>query len=276
MFLHERTILYPVADELRAATGDTRTGIVLRSNYFSLESEGFPAAFPLVRKEHFAPVRFIIPEEYLYLTQVTLETKSTIRSEIAAAIKDVFPESLSEIAWDFEILSEKEGQTVIEISGVTKEFGELLTAALSHSGLRLEAIIPESYALARTLPFDEPVILIHKRDDRVILCLSRKQKVVSTIILDHQPTPLEVREFIEFGKTRKGCAVEKIVLSGFGSEEESLGVDDLPVSMLDTALDPIHGALLLDYSSRHDADRLDLPLRIRSGSWYQRVLNLFR
>lgn len=275
MFSHQRTILYLTANELRVATGDIRTATVLQSDYLSLEHESLPEAIRSIEQHHTKPVRFIIPEEYLYLTQIKIDSQARTRSQIAAAIEDIFPEALSEIAWDYEILSEEDNQLNVEVSGVTKEFGSLLTEALAQSILRLEAVIPESYALARVVPFSESVVLIHKRGEGAMLCLAKGQKIVSAITLHHDPSQIEVREFIDFGKEHKQCSVEKIVLSGFTNEGDKFSVDTIPVVTLDLLLDPIHGALLLNPSSSRDADRLDLPLRGRPESWFRRIRTIF-
>ncbi len=275
MFSHQRTILYLTVNELRAATGDIRTATVLQSDYLSLEHESLPAAVRSIENQHTKPVRFILPEEYLYLTQVKIGSQNKTRSQIAVAIKDVFPESLSEIAWDYEILSSEGDQLTVEISGVTKEFGTLLSEALAQSILRLEAVIPESYALARAVPFSEPIVLIHKRESGTMLCLVKEQKTVSALTLDHDPTQSEILECIDFGKERKQCVAEKIVLSGLTNEHEAFSAGTIPVVVLDSPLDPIHGALLLNPVSGRDADRLDLPLRDRPDGWSRRLRTFF-
>ncbi|QQR78605.1 MAG: hypothetical protein IPJ68_06070 [Candidatus Moraniibacteriota bacterium] len=260
---------------MRAATGDIRTGMIGRESEFPLADDGLRGALRAASSEYTSPARFIVPEEYLYLTQVEVPATEASRSQLVKLVDTVFPETLSELAWDFEVIAEADGRATIDVSGVTKDFGGLLKEALASSRVRLEAVIPESYALARALPTDDAVLFVHERRGLTIVSIARMRRVVSAIVLDHRPSEAELRDFIEFGKTHKQCTPEKLILSGIEIRPEefsSLGLDALPLAL---PLDPVHGALLLDLSSRRDADRLDLPLRGYREPWYRRLFHFF-
>lgn len=274
LFSHTRTVFYPSSESVRAANGDVRTGAISRESEFLLADGGLVGALRTASREYPSPARFIVPEEYLYLTQVEIPIAEANRSRLIRSVDAVFPETLSDLAWDFEVIAEEDGRATVELSGVTKDFGILLKEALAGSQARLEAVIPESYALARALPTDEAVLFVHRREGGTIVSLARAHRVVSSIILDHHPSESELKGFVEFGQTRKQCVAEKLILSGIeaqGEEFSSLGLDMLPI---DLPLDPIRGALLLDLSSNRDADRLDLPLRANQGAWYRRLFRL--
>ncbi len=274
LFSHTRTVFYPALESVRAASGDLRTGVISRESVFSLTDEGLSGALRTASGEYASPVRLIVPEEYLYLTQVEISATEASRTRLIKSVDAVFPETLSDLAWDFEVIAEQDGRATVEISGVTKDFGVLLKEALAESGVHLEAVIPESYALARALPTDEAVLFIHTRQGGTILSLARARRIVSSITLDHHPVVTELADFITFGKTHKQFVPEKLFLSGIEAQSEefsSLGLDIVPA---DLPLDPVRGALLLDLSSNRDADRLDLPLRSDQGPWYRRLFLL--
>lgn len=271
LFSHIRTVLYLSPESVRAASGDIRTGVVSRESEFSLGDNGLSGALRAASIEYASPVRFVVPEEYLYLTQVEIPAAEANRSRLISSVDAIFPEALSDLAWDFEVIAEESGRATVEISGVTKDFGVLLKEALADSQARLEAVIPESYALARAVPTDEVVLFIHERLGGTILSIARARRVVSSIVLDHHPTEAEVAAFIEFGRTRKQCVPEKLVLSGIELQPEEFSSLRLDIVPIDSPLDPARGALLIDLSSERDADRLDLPLRTSQGAWYRRL-----
>lgn len=271
MFSRTRTILYPSVDVLRVAEGSIRTRTITHDVEVSLADGGLRAALISAFEKQSSPARFVVPEEYLYLTQVELPKEEAVRSRLVRSIGDVFPEALSDLAWDFEVIAERDDRAIIEVSGVTKDFGQLLAEVVAGSSVRLEAVIPESYALAHALPSDEAVLFVHERGAGTILCLAANRRVVAALILDHQPTEAECVEFIEFGKVRKQFVPEKVLFSAVVSQLTTL--DGLPVVLLDIPLDPIRGALGLNLSSQKDADRLDLPIRGQQEPWYRRFFH---
>lgn len=271
-FTRTRSVFFLRPPTLQVATGIAGAGDVTKMSSFSVE-ESFPRALQLALQEHTARARFIVPEEYLYLTQVEIPAIDASRTHLAKSIDAVFPESLSTLAWDFEVIAERDGRATIEVSGITKDFGTLLASALADSKMRLEAVIPESYALARALPSDETVLFVHARGTGTILCLAVKRRVVSSLILDHHPSESELKEFVEFGRTRKQCAPDTLILSGVDVQPEEFSSLGLKSVSLAVPLDPIRGALLLDLASHQDALRLDLPLRSAQAAWYRRLFH---
>jgi hypothetical protein len=273
LFSHARTVFYPSSESVRAANGDTRTGMISRESEFSLTDGGLSGALHAASGEYALPARLIVPEEYIYLTQVEIPAAEVTRSRLIKSVDAVFPETLSDLAWDFEVITEQDGRATVEISGVTRDFGILLKEALAESEVRLEAVIPESYALARALPTDEEVLFIHARQGGTILSLARARRIVSSITLDHHPAVTELADFITFGQTHKQFVPEKLFLSGSEAQPEEFSSLGLGIVPADLPLDPVRGALLLDLSSNQDADRLDLPLRSDQGPWYRRLFH---
>lgn len=274
LFSHTRTVFYLSPESIRAASGDIRTGVISRESEFPLADGGLSGALRMASAEYPSPARFIVPEEYLYLTQVEIPVADVSRSRLIKSVGAVFPETLSDLAWDFEVIEEKDGHATVELSGVTKDFGVLLKEALAVSRSRLEAVIPESCALARALPTDEPVVSIHGRQNGAVLLLSRSHQAVSSIVLSHQPSETELRDFIKFGEIHKQCTPEKIVFSGADVPSEQFASLGLETLLTDVPIDPIRGALLIDLSSERDVERLDLPLRAKHDPWYRRLFRL--
>ncbi len=268
--LSSRTVFYPSADRLCAATGDLATGTIRRESEFLLDEHGLEGALRAASTEYRSRARLIVPEEYLYLTQIEIPAADVTRSRLAELIGEVFPETLSDLAWDFEVVGEREGRSIVEVSGVTKDFGTLLSNAISAASVRLEAVIPESSTLARALPGNDAALLVHERASGTILCLIGDHEVVSSIVLDHLPTDQEVKEFLDFGRSHKHFEASKIFISGDFSGAEGAFGTGLSVVSLDAPLDVVRGALLIDLSSKSDAERLDLPIRTVTSPWYRR------
>ena len=273
MFERKQTIFFLTHSLVRMASVRIKPSEILREERISIEDIGLARAFEEGRKRMGNPEKLIVPEEYLYVTRLELpNADARHRSGIERVIESVFPETLEKLAWDYECVGETQGKTLVEVSGLVKEFGQILSAALKSANLSIASIIPESYALARLIEHPEPVLAIHESETGWIVFMVAGQRVVSSLFWDHVPTEKELRDFLEHTRKEKQVTAKQFVFSSVTASGEGwpeLGLTRLP---LDRALNVFHGAALIRAHSHRDEDRLSLPVRPLSA-WYSRWLH---
>ena len=126
MFVRTKTILFPSESALCIATGTEGGQGLTTASRVALDKNGLFETLLVVLRKGVRRFRFVIPEENLYLTQVKVPESEADRSRIVPFIESIFPEVLSEIAWDFQVVGMEDGQALVEVSGMRKEFGVLL------------------------------------------------------------------------------------------------------------------------------------------------------
>lgn len=276
MLMKSCTVLFLTDVSLEVARVNSSATLVEREASYSLDEAGLVGGLERVTNDFGRRVRFILPEKYLYVTQIRLDASpEDLRSVVEQKITDVFPESLDTLAWDYELIATNDDQVTVEVSGVVHDFGEMLRASLEKVHCRIEALIPESYALAQLVPGQGTTVLIHENQMGWVMALITRERVVASIFLDHIPTEPDLREFLIFSEQRKSVHPEKILLSVQTTDPSLLPLCNLPGSISDIPLNPMLGAAKIALKKR-DSDRLDLPLRTGQASWFSRIKSLFK
>lgn len=276
MFGKSHLILSLSDTALRAARVSRDGSQIEQAEEFSLDETGLVGALEKVRVRFGQGARFVLPETYLYVTRLVLDVPAAhLRSVLEEKVADIFPEALGTIAWDYELIETTERGGVVELSGVVRDFGEVLKDALGKSRYRIQTLIPESYALARLLPVAEAALLVHESQDGWISALVMQERVITSLFLKQAPLEQDLRELIAFGTQRKGVRPSEVILSLRNTDPATLPTLDLPQRVLEIPLDPILGAARIVLRSG-DSDRLDLPLRGVESSWWAKLSHLFK
>lgn len=275
MFRRLPPIFFLTETALTAARIHPHTYQIEEEKIFVLDEHGLVGALKQACSEFGQGARFVLPEEYLYVTQLEVAASGLrSRSVLEDKILEVFPETLGDFAWDYELIEMNDEKAVVEISGVVKDFGEVLRDALKNSHCRIEALIPESYALARLISGETVSLLIHERESGWICALIAKERVVTSIFLEQVPTEQDLRSLITFGTERKKAAPNEVILSLCDTDPSLFPLLDLPQRVIEGGLNPLTGAAKI-VLNRQDSARLDLPLRGTGLSWFARVSRLF-
>lgn len=274
MFKRSRTIFFLTNEALKAAQIGIDTHAVTRTDTFTLGEQGLAGALHQARERYGQGARWVLPERYLYVTQITVPVaESRSRAALEKYIANVFPETLGTLAWDYELLEPTEsGEVRVELSGVVKEFGDILAQAIEQTGYHLEALIPESYALAQLVPGTRPTLLVHEKPDGWIVAVLQAGKVITALFLETLPDEAMLHTTLTFAKERKGIDPECLALSLQGTKSEAIPDLGLPREVLPQSLDPLLGGSLLTLGVRDDT-RLDIPLRGLSQPWYCRFIH---
>ncbi len=272
MFTRNRIIFALTTTTLHVTRVDHVGHEVLETADFEIGDAGLAGVFEQARKQFGQGARLIVPEEYVYVTRLEVEKlPSLTRSNIEKKIEDIFPEVLGDMAWDYQTIASTETGMMIELSGMTSDFTQVLKEALHQAKYRLEAVIPESYALAHQLIGKEVTLLIHERADGWIVALVKDQLVATALFQTSIPTMSDVQNVIDFSKERKKLVPEQGVYSLVKTLPEELPKIDLPQVTLDKPLDAVLGAAKM-VLGQTDGQRLDLPLRDTKRSWWRRWL----
>ncbi|TXH00328.1 MAG: hypothetical protein E6P95_03740 [Candidatus Moraniibacteriota bacterium] len=271
MFHRTQLIFLLTSDALQVARIQPDRQTILKESEFKFESTGLAGALEQAKNQFGHGARLIIPEEYIYVTRLELQTsKIQLRSKIEKEIERVFPETIGTLAWDYQIIGTSNERMTVELSGITSDFAEILQTALSTSKYRFEAIIPESYALARLLLGQKNTLVVHERLGGWILILAQDQWVVAALFQPFLPTMTDIQNLIDFGKERKQFIPDQIVFSVQKNSREYLPQSPYPQVVLDEPFHVMFGAARLSLG-QSDSQRLDLPLRGKHRSWWHRL-----
>lgn len=237
---------------------------------FELGNSGLAGSFERAKKQFGQGARLIVPEEYVYTTRLEVQAKNPgLRSNIEKEITQIFPETLGDVAWDYQVITTSNEGIAVEVSGMMSDFSHVLKTALHTAHYRLEAIIPESYALAQLVPGHEVTLIVHECSSGWILALAKDQWVATALFQPNLPTVTDLQNVIDFGKERKHLTVSRVVFSVQKTLPEKLPqLTTLSQTILDVPLDATFGAAKISLG-RSDDQRLDLPLRGAYQSWWQ-------
>ena len=253
-----------------------RDGTALQDEtIFDLDENGLAGALKEAKKKFGQGARMVIPEEYLYVTRVEVElSPKDERSLLEEKIISVFPETLGGFAWDYEVLTKNTEKGEVELSGIVRNFGEMIDQSLGSAHYRVEAIIPESYALARLVPRNEVSLVVHEKETGWLSMLISDKRVVTSIFLTKIPTQNELNDLITFGTERKHVTPQKILFSLVGTSVQVFPQMGLPQVVLSEPLNPMLGAAKILLGEK-DENRMDLPLRGNRSTWISRLLTSF-
>lgn len=276
MFQKSHLIFLLTATSLQAARIDYTGSTIREEANFVLDETGLVGALQQAKERFGQGARIVLPEEYLYVTQLKLDLPPEhSRQAIEENIMSVFPETLGNLAWDYELTESNAQGGTVELSGIVRDFGEVLEQSLVTAHYRIEALIPESYALARLVLGDETALVLHEKEAGWLAMLIAKERVVTSIFLTAIPTENDLKGLIAFGTERKQAVPQHVILSLIHTEPQALPQLDLPQVVLDTPLNPLVGAAKILLGS-HDSERMDLPIRGNRSTWLSRFLMYFQ
>lgn len=275
MFRRSKTIVFLTDTALQVVSIRPGTSLIDRQMDFTLDETGLTGAFQRVMSEFGRRIRLVLPEKYLYVTTLGIDAySSNPRTVIEQKILDVFPETLGSLAWDYMIIDAGEKRMTVEVSGVVHDFGEVLQSALTKTRLSIEALIPESHALAQLVPNDRASLLVHENEMGWIVAVIKEGKVITAIFLEHIPSESDMKELITFAQQRKEIHLEKVLLSLRTVDPVVIPALGLPCDVLDVTLNPAIGAAKI-VLRENDGDRLDIPLRSIPSSWFKKISHFF-
>lgn len=273
MFERSHIIFFLTATSLEAARVSHDGSMIQEEVSFSLDETGLAGALKKASARFGQGARMVLPEEYLYVTRLELDLPKThLRSALEQKIVSVFPETIGTLAWDYELIGTTEKGVVVELSGVVRDFGEILSQALGEAHYRIEALIPESYALARLVLGNETSLLVHEREAGWISALIMEEHIVTSLWLTETPTESDLKSLITFGTERKQAIPQHVIFSLSKTSAQELPQLSLPQVVLDDPLNPILGAAKVSLG-RKDSERMDLPLRGNKSSWFSRLFS---
>ncbi len=164
--------------------------------------------------------RIVLSESLVYVTTLRLPagtalTRERIRQEAETSI----PEDLQVTDWDFQAIRYAskpgaDGDVTVQIAVVQSAFSRMLREALPGSGLSVESIVPESYALALLEPsLAELSVIIAQNGPATLLAAVHDGFVVASET-KRALIPGDIEVFIAFAERKSGLSVARLMCSG--------------------------------------------------------------
>lgn len=164
-------------------------------------------------------IRILLSEEFVYVTSLSFFSDSILNKTIVEQkAQEVIPEDLKQTIWDFKQItnlpfSSSHSQTNIQVIAAVKTLFEPLNNSIIKTGLRVEAIEPLSYALARFTKNQEKPFLFAYVSDYLFLTFAQKEIVFATERLNHIDAT-SINQFIAFVKENFSIEIKNIVFCG--------------------------------------------------------------
>jgi hypothetical protein len=204
--------------------------------------------------------RIVLSEELVYVTELRLPvgvelTRERVRQEAEFSV----PEDLRVTDWDFQAIRYvskpgTNGETAVQIAVVQSAFSRMLREALPGSGLSVESIVPESYALAILEPSPAELSIIAAQNGPAALLAAVHDGFVVASETKRALTASDIDAFAVFSERKSGLPVARLVCSGIDAAISASYASE------SRSLNPLIGAALEEKVSGDDAAVLNLAV----------------
>lgn len=172
---------------------------------------------------------FTLPDKRTYTHRFNLSQRKdsqTVSSLIKAQAEQLIPQPIEELAYDYNLLDQKEearGEGEIFLAAVPATLLDGYLELFNGLGLKPELAVPESLAayrfLASMVQAGEAVLYLDVGEKVTTATLMDKQGVVEAFTEPVQTSELvnRVGELLKFSSERLGKEVDRIILGGGGS-----------------------------------------------------------
>jgi hypothetical protein len=204
--------------------------------------------------------RIVLCEELVYVTELRLSaetelTRERIRQEAEASV----PEDLQTTDWDFQAMRYASkpginGDVAVQIAVIQSVFSQMLREALPGSGLSIESVVPESYAIALLEPSPLELSIIAAQSGPVALLAAIHDGFVVASETKRTFTAQDIDAFAVFSERKSGMPVVRLVCSGIDA------VSSAAYTSENRSLNPLIGAALEEKISGNDEAVLNLVI----------------
>lgn len=217
LFFSKNTIEWRVID---------RSGVSLSHRSFDYTAETLSEVLVTVGALWQGNIRVILGEELVYVTELSIPGGKTLtRVVVLEEALQSIPEDLKQTGWDFErahTIRRRGAEEFfrVQVVVVEKTFSEQLRVALRESGLVVESMISESYALSlMEADASRVTVIMRQRLGKVLFCAVEGQLVLSTRLEAGVATVERTRAFLAFLASHKGKKATHIFLCSDVPEE---------------------------------------------------------
>lgn len=214
--------------------------------------------------------RIVLSDELAYVTEFRLPAGTALsRDLVRQEAESSIPEDLRSTDWDFQALryaskAGADGSVSVQVAVIQSSFAQLLHEALPVSGLSVESIVPESYALALLEPSPAELSVIIAQNGPAILLAAVRDGFVVASETKHALETGDIEAFIAFSERRSGLSVARLVCSGVGVPPE------MGRPCESRTLNPLIGAAYEEKISGNDEAVLNLAVMPASSRGFSR------
>lgn len=149
--------------------------------------------------------RILVDDSFAYSTQIKFTEGELINREtVKQKVSEKIPDSLDNLIWDF-VGTDGNVQVVGLINNVVDQ--------IKNQKLKIEAIEPVSYSLARFVQSSDPTIIVYN-SDRSLLIAVEKHRVAAVETFSKEIEEKDIQNFIAYTKEIFTNSLSRIIVSG--------------------------------------------------------------
>ena len=197
IFSKDITTIFITRRHIRAAVFSTKGRAKTEVQTYVWDKENIDVVLKEIFSNGPKEVRVVFGEEFSYVTAVPIGKKN--REEIRRSAQEIIPEKL-ENNWDFK--KEKSSETQFQVAAIKPEIFEFFQKKFKESGLKIEAIEPQSVSLARVLPERGLALFMCEDDDKILLGAVSDSTLETAQITSEGNVTADFRRFREYVKKK--------------------------------------------------------------------------
>lgn len=149
--------------------------------------------------------RILLDDSFTYSTRIKFSEGELVdRETVKQKVSEKIPDSLDNLVWDF-IGADGYVQVVGLVGSVVDQ--------IKSQKLKIEAIEPVSYSLARFVPNSDPTIIVYN-SDRSLLIAVEEHRVIAVKAFSKEIDEKDVQDFIGYSKEIFSNNLSRIIISG--------------------------------------------------------------
>lgn len=242
---------------------------------FSLVERSFEEVFRQAVERYGNTGRVVCGEEYMYVFSLSLtDDELKDESRLRALCAERVPENIESIVWDYQILRKNKNLSLVQVSGMRKDFSEQLAALFDECHFSPEGIVPESYAIAQEFLGQGGLLLCQERQGKMLLC-----HIDNGAVFASQVSPQEEKEangFLEYARLRSENEIQKIIFMDISEGKDFFPKEEvLKKEYISSSSEAIFGISKLKWRLKKETAILDLKVPRRKSSWNMRFWKRF-
>ncbi len=246
-------------------------------------ANGIAQTLNQICKAHkFKSVSILISDALIYIMKMDVEyyvdKDGDIRNPISEKLEKSIPEHISDVIWDYKIISHTDRHYQIEVAAMQRKLYDEIHNTLDHCGVKIRHIKPFSVTLSRVVNADKFTVVLYFSTVESVLVLVKNNFVYFAASLSDVDDKSYIRNMLNYLKNKYELQDDTICLySGISKIIKPTDIDMFRVKKLLIEVAPYIGLLKYDQSVEEDGFSLDLEQgNIKEEeSFIDKILSIF-
>jgi hypothetical protein len=236
-FSHNITTLFVTVGEIRSAVFSSRGKLILEEKIYDWTEKSLPTVLGDIAARGPQKIRVVFGEEFSYVLALKFSDKS--REKMFPEAQDNIPDVLSN-NWDFQ--KENDPDFPSQVAAIQQHLFDFFISKLKEANFQIEAIEPQSVALARLLP-KSGVFLFAVKYEKVLFGAVRNGVVTATFVASDDDAIVAFENFLSYVKKKCKEVPKKVfVSSNINKKTDVFSRNNLSAEIYN--LDPLMGIAL--------------------------------